>query len=125
MIRKDLPAALIRIGPGAGQSVGVYGHTADSNFIFIELSKRKKLQTRNRIERLRKHLELWVRKFADIKDRHSLVPSGNSIASSNVRCQPLGVFKLPARCLATRRELQIKNDHKEGKQQPRKEGNHH
>ena len=28
MIRKDLPAALIRIGPGAGQSVGVYGHTA-------------------------------------------------------------------------------------------------
>ena len=27
MIRKDLPAALIRIGPGAGQSVGVYGHT--------------------------------------------------------------------------------------------------
>ena len=28
MTRKDLPAARIRLGPGAGQSVGVYGHTA-------------------------------------------------------------------------------------------------
>ncbi len=28
MTRKDLPAARIRLGNGAGQAVGVYGHTA-------------------------------------------------------------------------------------------------
>jgi hypothetical protein len=27
MTRKELPAACVRLGPGAGQSVGVYGHT--------------------------------------------------------------------------------------------------
>ncbi len=27
MTRKDLPAARVRLGDGAGQSVGVYSHT--------------------------------------------------------------------------------------------------